>query len=423
MSTERWGGKDDIHLARSRDDDLIAQLGRILQEREEMEEGRILERVCIGLEKLLACPRDLWSSLEEVINDGRSVKYEIRKCFEYTRNKKEVFTNKGKGRLFMRYLLQQNLLLSTLEYLALPKPILDLAEQADRMRWKINLENSCWLDVSWETGMMETHLLVPSADLGVFVTLASGKPIVTKVLPGSVAAEDGKIEIGDTLTHINGELVINQMNSGQGLNRIFNLLEESKGKPISITVTKAWNINSLELFSPVVPLLKQIRINVEDLQRSYFLTRRGIRRRSDDDEYNPLEDFDEQEYTDGPGYSCLYMGSVNLGTRGDVDQIEVGIQTVLNQTPTGVGHPAVLRLLELELVLSRPLTKDIVLKLSYPNISSCGRIIALPKYFAFIAQAKNEMCMCHVFYTSREETVSEILDSIGEGFSRTSFTV
>ena len=30
--------------------------------------------------------------------------------------------------------------------------------------------------------MMETHLLVPSADLGVYVTLASGKPIVTKVL-------------------------------------------------------------------------------------------------------------------------------------------------------------------------------------------------------------------------------------------------
>jgi len=43
--------------SRSRDDDLIAELGRILQEREDMEEGRILERVCIGLEKLLACPR------------------------------------------------------------------------------------------------------------------------------------------------------------------------------------------------------------------------------------------------------------------------------------------------------------------------------------------------------------------------------
>ena len=55
-------------------------------------------------------------------------------------------------------------------------------EQVDRMKWRINLENSCWLDVSWETGMMETHLLVPSADLGVYVTLASGKPIVTKVL-------------------------------------------------------------------------------------------------------------------------------------------------------------------------------------------------------------------------------------------------
>ena len=29
------------------------------------------------------------------------------------------------------------------------------------------------------------------------------------------------------------------------------------------------------------------------------------------------------------------MGSVHLGTRGEVDQIEFGIQTVLAQTPTG----------------------------------------------------------------------------------------
>ena len=43
--------------SRSGDDELIEQLGRILQEREEIEEGRILERVCIGLEKLLNSPR------------------------------------------------------------------------------------------------------------------------------------------------------------------------------------------------------------------------------------------------------------------------------------------------------------------------------------------------------------------------------
>ena len=131
--------------------------------------------------------------------------------------------------------------------------ILNCSEQADRLSWSIDLENSCWLDSSWEIGVMETHLLVPSADIGVYVTMAAGKPIVTrvsfpnqriwsfatlinanfllqiffdqfvkplyyisnhclKVLPGGVAAEDGKIETGDTITHINSKLVVQLSN-------------------------------------------------------------------------------------------------------------------------------------------------------------------------------------------------------------------
>jgi hypothetical protein len=35
------------------------------------------------------------------------------------------------------------------------------------------------------------------------------------------------------------------------------------------------------------------------------------------------------------GYQCLYLGSVNMGHSGDVHLIEMGINTILNQKPSG----------------------------------------------------------------------------------------
>ncbi len=35
------------------------------------------------------------------------------------------------------------------------------------------------------------------------------------------------------------------------------------------------------------------------------------------------------------GYQCLYLGSVNMGHTGDVHLIEMGINTILNQKPSG----------------------------------------------------------------------------------------
>ncbi len=52
----------------------------------------------------------------------------------------------------------------------------------DKITWQLDLTNSCWLDSSWELPQLETHLLVPAADLGVYVSLAAGRPVVTQVI-------------------------------------------------------------------------------------------------------------------------------------------------------------------------------------------------------------------------------------------------
>ena len=51
----------------------------------------------------------------------------------------------------------------------------------DGVNWELELSNSCWLDRSWQLPQLETHLLVPAADLGVYVSLADGRPVVTQV--------------------------------------------------------------------------------------------------------------------------------------------------------------------------------------------------------------------------------------------------
>ena len=171
---------------------------------------------------------------------------------------------------------------------------LSLARSVDRHSWTgLDLTNWCWLDMTWTLPVEESHELVPASDLGVYITLVEGKPVVTSVQAGSVAAEDDKVEVGDVITHINDECVMG-MNS---TDKICRLLNKGKGKPITIKVTKSFDPASQEIFPPLVPLLKKINIDVEELQRKYFFTKRGkcVKKKADDDddEFNPLDDDDD----------------------------------------------------------------------------------------------------------------------------------
>jgi hypothetical protein len=114
---------------------------------------------------------------------------------------------------------------------------LSLARSADSHTWTgLDLHNWCWLDTTWKLPVEERHELVPTTDLGVYITLVGGKPVVTSVQGGSVAAEDDKVEVGDVITHINDECMI-AMNS---TDKICRLLNKGKGKPITIKVTKSF---------------------------------------------------------------------------------------------------------------------------------------------------------------------------------------
>merc|ERR1712098_856746 len=213
--------------------------------------------------------------------------------------------------------------------------------------------------------------------------LVQGWAVVTNVQETSVAAEDDKVEIGDIITHVNGVSVVGSSST----EKMVNLISDSKRKPVTLTVTKCFDTDSYQLFPPIVPLLKTAGLHVEDLQRKYYLTRRGARKFvvSGDDEFNPLDDSDDEDHVSRVGYTCLYIGSVNVGCSGDYDRIEFGITRVLSCLPSTCGHVSVLQLSDMELRLFRHVSDDIILRYIYPQIASCGRLVSKPNYFAFIS--------------------------------------
>ena len=80
----------------------------------------------------------------------------------------------------------------------------------------------------------------------------------------SVAAEDGKVERGDVITHINGT---NVTGPSQSVDKLVSLVSKAKGKPITMKVTKCFDASKGHIYSAVLPLLKSLGIDTEELRR------------------------------------------------------------------------------------------------------------------------------------------------------------
>ena len=180
---------------------------------------------------------------------------------------RDVRTDVGRGRLLFKHLLDCGLVSRVLAMAVeeVREEVTRLAGLLDTNTWQqLSLQSSVWLDHTWDLPNQEVLEFVPSLDLGVHVILVQGWPVVTLVQPGSVAAEDDKVEVGDIVTHINQESVVAASNT----DKLLGLISKAKGKPILLTVTKCFDVETRELSSPLLPLIKAAGIDVEDLQRS-----------------------------------------------------------------------------------------------------------------------------------------------------------
>ena len=136
------------------------------------------------------------------------------------------------------------------------------------------------------------------------------------------------MEAGDVLTHLMATCLVGV----ESTDAICRLLTAAKGKPLTLGVTKAWDPTTRELFPALVPLLKKVGLDVEELQKRYFLTKRGkMRDNTIEDSFNPLEDEDADSLPgdwEGGGLHCLYLGSVAVGQSGHMDRLGLGMDKV-----------------------------------------------------------------------------------------------
>lgn len=65
------------------------------------------------------------------------------------------------------------------------------------------------------------------------------------------------------ITHINGVSLIGEKNT----EKMVSLISKGKRKPISMTVTKCFNVTTERLYPPIVPLLKSVSLDVDEIYR------------------------------------------------------------------------------------------------------------------------------------------------------------
>lgn len=136
------------------------------------------------------------------------------------------------------------------------------------------------------------------------------------------------------------------------------------------------------------------------------------------------------------GQKAVYIGWVEIGSRGDVKQINKAATLLVSPYPKQ-SHPdskfkkvekdVCFEIGELGVKVVDPISSEIVLKNSYMEISSCGSVSFLYNYFAYVAGDDDcnvaKKFTCYIFQAANYDSCYTILQSIGQGFQRTHFAV
>ncbi|XP_018345280.1 PREDICTED: uncharacterized protein LOC108750372 [Trachymyrmex septentrionalis] len=375
-----------------------------------------------------------WHWLEYVARKNYNGYNTFLLAVEQVKQNAKVHTSAGRLRLLIRICLVRRCLHMPVEILAripalatefynlksilgddiLREILLSVLLQCSKFNFKLNLRNATFLDDTWQMPKYVALELVPCKSLGISVCFTNEKALVVNVNEKSVAAEDNKVEIGDVLDEIN-ENVIN----GDSKGKLRKIMRKASGQPIMLHIIKHY-IKKSELYEPIVQLIKNSGIeNMKPLTQISHLDQ--VEETTKKSQISKLG-----SKTLNSGFSVKYCGSVHVGTEGDVKQIEKAICRLL-KSGEKKQVPVRFECLEIGIAVTREVDNQTICKQSYMEISSCGRTINIPDYFAFIAGETNcNMATkfdAYVFYHQNDVEVQQILQSLGQGFQRTHFAV
>ncbi|KAL0278293.1 UNVERIFIED_CONTAM: hypothetical protein PYX00_000150 [Menopon gallinae] len=283
--------------------------------------------------------------------------------------------------------------------------LLSVLLQCSTMCFKLDISNSKFLDITLTLPHCVYMELVPCSELGVAISFFDDKALVVHVEEKSVAAEDDRIEVGDIVDELNGQILHSGLKG-----KLSSIMTKGKNKPVLVKLIKARDPESGFIYPPIEVLLHKANIEIHP-----NLHQNLIRNKDKFCANNRIRN------------NVNYVGSVELGDAGHVKMIEHAILEVL-KNPDNIELISVrIECHELGLKVIKEPTGELLTCNSFMEISSCGQTRRHPNYFGYIAG--DNLCnlaskfTCHVFQSDCDADVQNILQSIGEGFQRTHYAV
>ncbi|KAJ8915173.1 hypothetical protein NQ315_000426 [Exocentrus adspersus] len=375
-------------------------------------------------------PYSWMSSLVKAKSDIVTLTY--KNCVDNVRERCDTPNNTARFRLLVKYCLMKHCLHVPVEFLIrtgrahlfyntnsiigdeiLSEIFLSVLLQISKTDFALDLKHSSFLDCTWYLPYMVQVELVPCKYLGLSVSFAGNRAVIVHVAPDSVIAENGSIKIGDVLDKLNDVHITPSLKG-----RLSATLRSKKGEPVQITVAKAYNQETKEFFVPIKSLLKELRMDCALVVKQYE-EERG-------EEILPK--------TACSGYDVKYLGVVDVGSVGNVKQVEKAV-TRMSATPpveddasvTKANKLVTFEFGEIGIKVKEVKTSEVLMEHSYMQISSCGSTARFPKNFGYCASTVNcdvaSHFVCYVFQAASAEDTDNILLAISQGFGRTHYAV
>ncbi|XP_061472186.1 uncharacterized protein LOC133379950 isoform X4 [Rhineura floridana] len=251
---------------------------------------------------------------------------------EKTNSCEKVLTAQGRGRYFLRLALNGKLLAVAIQQLIrsrrllelydpvtsilgnedFSEPFLSLMRVVTEMNFSLDLQNSSFLDESWQLPVCRTYETVPCRELGMVLRYLDGRIFIINVLPQSQAAVDEVVLVGDVIDEINGSSLRNACNGQAGT-----VLQKLKGKPLSFRLIR-WKWHDGGMYKPLLPYLKVLREKIPSFQLQH--------------EHTHKEENEDRCLQGGRLlYNLRYLGQVNVGKYGGKEVLDQGIPLVLKK--------------------------------------------------------------------------------------------
>lgn len=402
--------------------------------------------------------RTVWHCVDALARENNSRMYNptFQMSADSVRNSERIKTCEGRSRAFIRNALQKKILHHYLDCLMrsaefreswyddplsivgneiLSQILMSLLKEIGEIYFKLNPRNCAFLDETWLMPIHRSYEFVPCKDLGIIVELLEGRVIVEIVHKDSVAGEDDRIEPGDVLDELYGEVLRNVKRG-----KMPQLIKDHQGLPVYISIIKA-RLPDGSVFPPISSMLRRGNKTIHSLQQARVPPPRQLAQDElispDGSVVPPHAQLEEDEMDervpvsnadDSAKYTVLYIGKLCVGPHGGVDSIEVAIQRMLQIFKDEREAKMVrMELGETETVCFDQNSSQELLRHSYTEISSCGRRIDSTNYFAYIAGETTctlaRDFYCYLFKSSADDESKTILCTIAQGFERTHWFV